>query len=87
MLLPDDAPTVEEQYFADERKHAVHTVLGKLNPAYREILWLTYFEGLSNKECALMLGKNVHSIESLVSRARKALKDQLRKDGFLDENE
>ncbi|MBQ3085733.1 MAG: RNA polymerase sigma factor [Clostridia bacterium] len=87
VLLPDDAPTVEEQYFADERKHAVHTVLGKLNPAYREILWLTYFEGLSNKECALMLGKNVHSIESLVSRARKALKDQLRKDGFLDENE
>ena len=87
LLIPDDAPTAEEQYFADEDRQNVHAVLGKLNPAYREILWLTYFEGLSNKECALMLNKNVHSIESLLSRARKSLKDQLRKDGFLYENE
>ena len=82
MLLPDDAPTAEERYFSDEEKQSVHAVLGKLTPAYREILWLTYFEGLSNKECALLLNKNVHAVESLVSRARKALKDQLRKEGF-----
>ncbi len=82
VLIPDDAPTTEERYFADEEKQNVLAVLGKLQPAYREILWLTYFEGLSNKECALLLNKNVHAVESLVSRARKALKEQLRKEGF-----
>lgn len=87
VLIPDDALTPEEQYFADEQKINVHTVLGKLKPEYREILWLTYFEGLSNKESALLLGKKVHSIESLVSRARAALKKQLQKDGYLHENE
>lgn len=87
VLIPDDAKNPEEQYFSDEQRINVHTVLCKLRPEYREILWLTYFEGLSNKESAALLGKNVHSIESLVSRARKAMKKQLQEDGFLHENE
>ncbi len=85
LLIPDLSPTLEEQYFATEAAHNVHAVMGKLKPEYREILWLTYFEGLSNKESAAILGKSVHNIEVLVSRARKALKNQLVKDGFADE--
>ncbi|MBQ3518664.1 MAG: RNA polymerase sigma factor [Clostridia bacterium] len=85
LLIPDIGPTVEERYFATETAHHVHTVMGKLKPEYREILWLTYFEGLSNKESAAVMGKSVHGIEVLVSRARQALKNQLVKDGFADE--
>ncbi|MBR3955753.1 MAG: sigma-70 family RNA polymerase sigma factor [Clostridia bacterium] len=87
LCIPDLSPSVEEQYFATEDAQRVHAVLGKLKPEYREILWLTYFEGLSNKESAAILGKSVHNIEVLVSRARKALKNQLVKDGFADENQ
>ena len=87
VLIPDDARGVEEQYFADETRLHVHEVLNRLHPAYREILWLTYFEGLSNRESAAIFGKNVHSIESLVSRARKALKLKLQEEGFLYEDQ
>lgn len=87
LLIPDDSPTVEEHYFATETAHHIHAVMGKLKPEYREILWLTYFEGLSNKESAAVMGKSVHGIEVLVSRARQALKNQLVKDGFADEIE
>ena len=87
LLIPDDSPTVEERYFATETAHRVHAVMGRLKPEYREILWLTYFEGLSNKESAAVMGKSVHNIEVLVSRARQALKNQLVKDGFADEIE
>ena len=87
MLIPDFGSDVEEQYFATEVAHHMHSVMGKLKPEYREILWLTYFEGLSNKESAAILGKSVHNVEVLVSRARKALKNQLVKDGFADEIE
>ncbi len=85
LLIPDDALSVEEQYFADETAQNVHAVMGKLKPEYRQILWLTYFEGLSNKESAAVMEKSVHNIEVLVSRARQALKKQLIKEGFADE--
>lgn len=85
LFIPDDAPTAEEQYFADESRCRVRSALGKLRPEYREILWLTYFENLSNKESAQILNKSVHNVEVLVSRARQALKKQLEKDGFADE--
>ena len=87
LLIPDFGPTAEEQYFATEAAQNVHAVMGRLKPEYREILWLTYFEGLSNKESAAVMGKSVHNIEVLVSRARQALKNQLVKDGFADEIE
>ena len=80
--LQSDVETLEEIYLADERKKAVHRALGKLKKEYREVLWLTYFEGMSNKESADIMKKKVHNIHSLLSRARQALKKQLEEDGF-----
>ena len=45
-----------------------------------------YFEGFSNREAALVMGKSVHAVETLVYRARLALKDSLKKGGFVYEN-
>ena len=58
----------------------------KLKPDYQQVLWLTYFEELSNKETADVMKKSVHGIETLVYRARNALKKQLEKEGFTYEN-
>ncbi len=77
-----DVETLEEIYLADERKKAVHKALGKLKKEYREVLWLTYFEGMSNKESADVMNKKVHNIHTLLTRARQALKKQLEEDGF-----
>lgn len=78
--------SLEEEYLREEQKIAVHRALDSLRPDYRQVLWLTYFEELSNKETAAVMKKTVHSIETLVYRARIALKKQLEKEGFIYEN-
>ena len=78
--------SLEEEYLREEQKIAVHRAMEKLKPDYRQVLWLTYFEELSNKETAAVMRKSVHSIETLVYRARLALKKQLEKEGFVYEN-
>ena len=88
----DDCPEIiseeddlEEIYIREEQKIVVHRALRKLNPEYRQILWLIYFEGLSNKEAAAVMKKSVHNIETLVYRARKSLKSQLETEDFIYE--
>lgn len=55
----------------------------KLKPEYRQVLWLIYFEELSNKEVASIMKKSAHSVEALAYRVRKSLKLQLEKEGFV----
>ncbi len=88
----DDCPELvsEEQnlefaYIKEERKITVHRALAKLKSEYRQILWLIYFEDFSIKQAAAVMKKSVHSIETLVYRARKALKSQLELEGFVYE--
>ncbi|MDE6728665.1 MAG: RNA polymerase sigma factor [Oscillospiraceae bacterium] len=78
--------SLEEEYLREEQKIAVHRAMEKLKSNYRQVLWLTYFEELSNKETAAVMKKSVRSIETLVYRARNALKKQLEKEGFTYEN-
>ena len=44
-----------------------------------------YFEDFSQKDAAVLLNKSVHNTETLVYRARNALKVQLEKEGFIYE--
>lgn len=76
---------LELSYIQKERKITVHRAIKKLKPEYRQILWLIYFEEFSNKEAASVMKKSVHSIETLVYRARKSLKSQLEMEGFVYE--
>ncbi len=86
-FISNEKMTMEEKYFQDLEKLNILEVMGKLKKEYREILWLTYFESLSNKESAEILGKKVHDIESLLYRARKALKKLLQEEGYNYENQ
>lgn len=85
--ISEDLRLLEEKYFSDIEKLNVLDVMAKLKSEYREILWLTYYEGFSNKECARITGKKVHNIEVLVSRARQALKKLLQEEGYTYENQ
>ncbi|MCR5110651.1 MAG: RNA polymerase sigma factor [Ruminococcus sp.] len=80
--ISEDTENLEMSYIREERKIAVHRAMDKLRPNYRQVLWLIYIEGFTNKEAAAVMGKTVHNIESMVSRARKALRSQLEKEGF-----
>lgn len=77
-----DEENLEKLYFAEERKIAVHSSLEKLNEDYRQVLYLTAFEELTNGEAAKVMKKNKRQIENLVYRAKKALRKELEKEGF-----
>lgn len=53
-----------------------------INPEYREVLHLLYFEDMSYDEAAAVLKKNNKQIKNLVYRAKKSLKIALEKEGF-----
>lgn len=83
--LTGEEESLEVAYLREERKVAVHRALRKLKPEYRQILWLIYFEGFSNREAAAVMKKSVHTVETLVYRARRSLKSQLETEGFVYE--
>ncbi|MBE6967147.1 MAG: RNA polymerase sigma factor [Ruminococcaceae bacterium] len=76
---------LEKLYVAEEHKIHVHRALKKLNVEYRQILWLLYFEGLSNAEASVIMKKSSRQMKNLVYRAKSALKSELDKEGFVYE--
>lgn len=71
---------LETMVICDERKIAIHRALKKLNSNYRQVLILSYFEELSNKEISSIMKKSLHSVENLLYRARKALKEEFERE-------
>lgn len=84
--LTDDEKNLEQQYIQKEQQRVLHYAMKKLKVEYRQVLWLVYFEGFSQKETARIMGKTVHNVETLAYRARQALKKKLLEEGFVYEN-
>ena len=80
-----DEYDLERIYIIEERKITVHRALKKLNAEYRQVLWLLYFDGLSNSEATIVMKKNARQMKNLVYRAKSALKSELDKEGFIYE--
>ena len=81
-----DRQTLEDAYLKEENRIVIHRALGKLKPEYSQVLWLTYFEELSNKEAAGIMRKGLHNTETLIYRAKQSLKQELVKEGFTYED-
>lgn len=81
-----DEETLEKNVLKEEQKIILHKAMRMLKAEYRQVLWLIYFEEFSSKESAKIMKKSVHNIETLAYRARKALKSELEKEGFVYEN-
>ena len=77
--------SVERSYLQEEQKIALHRALRELNADYRQVLYLTYFDGFSNADAAVAMNKSRRQIENLLYRAKKALKAQLEKENFVYE--
>lgn len=84
--IASDEVNLEKSYLREEQKILLHQAIHKLKPEYRQVLWLTYFEGFTNKEVAKIMKKSVHCVETLTYRARLSLKSKLDKEGFIYEN-
>ena len=81
-----DEADLERAYLREEQKILVHGAMGHLPTDYRQILWLAYFEGLTNAEAATVMGKNDRQIRNLLYRAKQSLKAELEKEDFTYED-
>ena len=84
----DDAETYaysglcpETEYFRQKSRRTLHAALRRLTPEQHQALWLFYFENMSCRDVAKLTGRSTHAAESLLSRARQALKAELVKEG------
>jgi RNA polymerase sigma-70 factor (ECF subfamily) len=73
----DPAPSAESRMAEGQRNRRVADALTKLPDRQRAALVLTYYEELSNAAVAEIMGVSVSALESLLVRARKALRASL----------
>ena len=71
-----------QSLFEKERNDTIYHAIRKLKPECARVLWLTYFEDLSNREIAYIMNKSTSAVKSLLHRAKPALKKELEKEGY-----
>ena len=87
----DDAENIsgddnlEGDIIKSEEKRVLHRAIRKLKPEYEQALYLTYFEDFSNRETASIMKKTEKQVRDLLYHARKTLKAELIKEGFVYE--
>lgn len=84
--ISDAECDLERQYIQQEDQIMLHHAMKKLKPEYRQVLWLVYFEGFRCAQVGKIMGKSEATTQTLVSRARKALKEKLLEEEFDYEN-
>jgi RNA polymerase sigma-70 factor (ECF subfamily) len=77
MPLPDDRASQEETLLLDERERLIEAEISALPERQRVALNLCFYEGLSNQEAAAVMGLGLKALQSLVMRAKTALKRTL----------
>lgn len=75
----DDYDTPEHHAIEDERKKAIRGAIAELPEDMRSVIVLRDIEGFSYDEIAVMLGINVGTIKSRISRGREKLREKIRK--------
>lgn len=75
--IRSDLPGPEQIAERAQVARAIDETLALLPDRQRAALALTYYEGLSNREAAQALDVTVDALESLLSRARRAVKQRL----------
>lgn len=80
-VLTDEAQ-FQNAYFDEDIKKAVHSALKKINPEYRQVIMLSFFEEFSVAEIAKIIRKTKGNTSVILHRAKKALREQLEKENF-----
>lgn len=73
----DETPLADAQIEAEQRRSAAAAAVQRLPERQRAAIILTYFEEFSNQMAANTLDMNIKAFESLLMRARAALRDSL----------
>ena len=81
-----DEANLEADTIKSEESKMLHKAIQRLKPEYEQVLYLSYFENFSNKETAAIMKKTTRQVENLLYNAKKALKNELEKEGYVYEN-
>ena len=84
--VSDDYYNPEISFFREERYLTLHKMMPKLKPEYYQVLWLFYFEEMSAKDIASVMKKSRNNVNVLLHRAKQSLKNEMKKEGWCDEN-
>jgi RNA polymerase sigma-70 factor (ECF subfamily) len=81
--------TAEDVYAAqpdrDSNDHTlVRAAIDRLEPMYREVIILHYFNRMDYRQIAAALGIAGHTVRGRLFRARRQIEKTLRKNGFLE---
>ena len=79
---PEGRLLAEEVIRTEERNRVLHFCMGEMNPDYREVLYLTYFEGMSYLQAAEVMGKSEKQITNMVYRGKGRLRGLLEREGI-----
>ena len=74
----------EEVIRTEERNRILHFCMSEMNPDYREVLYLTYFEDMSYAQAAEVTGKTVKQITNMVYRGKESLRRLLEREGIIN---
>ncbi len=76
-VAADPAPLADTVMITQEERHKLHTAIGELPLAVREILVLREFHDLSYRQIADIVGAPVGTVMSRLARARERLAKEL----------
>ena len=74
--IPLDDLFEKPQFLSNDHREVIEAVLS-LSQKYRDVIYLHYYEGYTALEISQILGKNVNTIYTLLTRSKKMLRDQL----------
>ena len=78
-----DPHTPEGALFQKEQDRALYRAMEQLSEEYRQVLYLKFFEDLSNAEIGKILKRNNRQVENLLYRSKQALRQILQKEELL----
>ena len=74
--VPLDTLLEQPSALPDEHREVLEAVLA-LPARYRDVIYLHYYEGYTAPEIGRILGRNVNTVYTLLTRARQLLRDRL----------
>ena len=81
-VWPKGEVLAETPLYGMERKRQLYQAMEKLKDDYREALYLVYFEDMSYRQAASVMGKSESQVTKLVYRGKQSLKTILEEEGF-----
>lgn len=77
-----DSEMPESRCLENERNRILYKALAGINPIYKQVLHLTFFEDMTNDEVAVVMNKSKKQVYNLIARGKVSLRDMLIEMGY-----